>query len=174
MGTRNDTFLPQGSLVDTEALRKSYKPDQIKLLFVGESPPASGKFFYYKGAMTTFTALAFEKVFDRVFPDTSSFLKFFQHIGCFLEDLCLEPVDKMNPKERTTMLTDATESFSHRLRDYSPEAIVIVLKRIEPYVKEALRKAKISAPIYTLPFPGFGHQKNYINKLYEILRTHFK
>jgi hypothetical protein len=172
-------FGPNGAFLknlpmDTEALRESYKPFQIKLLFVGESPPASGKFFYHKGAMTTFTSRAFEKVFNRVFSDTHSFLNFFRLSGCYLEDMCLEPVDKMTPKERTMMLKDSIEYFSSRLKEYSPEAIVIVLKRIESHVKEALKKAKISCPIYTLPFPGFGHQKNYIKELCKILQNHLK
>ena len=160
--------------MDTEALRKSYKPIQIKLLFVGESPPASGRFFYQKGALTTSTSKAFEKIFDKVFSDTQSFLSFFQLTGCYLEDICLEPVDKLPPKQRTMMLKDSKENFSSRLKEYRPEAIVIVLKRIESHVKKALKKAKISCPIYTLPFPGFGYQKSYINKLCEILKKHLQ
>jgi hypothetical protein len=160
--------------MDTETLRKSYKPDQIKLLFIGESPPQSGNFFYDKGSLTSFTLRAFEKVFDRVFSDTHSFLFFFRSSGCYLEDICLEPVDKLPPKERTLMLKDSIEYFSGRLKEYHPEAIVIVLKGIESHVKTALRKAEISCPIYTLPFPGFGRQKNYINKLCEILQNHLQ
>ena len=160
--------------MDIEKLRKSYKPDRIKLLFIGESPPQSGNFFYNKGSLTSFTLRAFEKVFGRVFSDTHSFLIFFRLSGCYIEDICLEPVDKLFPKERTMMLKDSVEYFSGRLKEYSPEAIVIVLKRIESHVKEALRKAKINCPIYTLPFPGFGQQKNYINKLCEILQKHLQ
>jgi hypothetical protein len=160
--------------MDTETLRKSYKPDQIKLLFIGESPPQSGNFFYHKSSLTSFTSRAFEKVFDRVFSDIHSFLIFFRLSGCYLEDICLEPVDKLPPKERTMMLKDSIEYFSRRLKEYSPEAIVIVLKRIESPVKQALRKAKISCPIYTLPFPGFGHQKIYIRKLRKILKNHLQ
>lgn len=160
--------------MDTETLRKSYKPDQVKLLFIGESPPQRGNFFYDKGSLTSSTLRAFEKVFDRVFSDTHSFLIFFRLSGCYLEDICLEPIDKLPPKERTLMLKDSIEYFSSRLKEYSPEAIVIVLKRIESHVKAALRKAKISCPVYTLPFPGFGHQKNYINTLCEILQKHLQ
>ena len=39
--------------MDTEAVRARYRPNRIATLFVGESPPASGKFFYYEN-----TALA--------------------------------------------------------------------------------------------------------------------
>lgn len=160
--------------MDTETLRKSYKPDRIKLLFIGESPPRSGNFFYNKGSLTNFTSRAFEKVFGRVFSDTQSFLIFFRLSGCYLEDICLEPVDKLSPKERTMMLKGSVEYFSVRLKGYSPVAIVIVLKRIESHVKKALRKADIRCPIYTLPFPGFGQQKNYITKLCEILQNHLQ
>lgn len=160
--------------MNTETLRKSYKPDQIKLLFIGESPPQSGNFFYHKGSLTSSTSRAFEKVFDRVFSDTHTFLIFFRLRGCYLEDICLEPVDKLPPKERAMMLKDSTEYFSSRLREYRPEAVIIVLKRIESHVKEALRKAKITCPVYTLPFPGFGQQKNYINKLCVILQKHLQ
>jgi hypothetical protein len=33
--------------MDREAVRAQYRPQRIATLFVGESPPASGKFFYY-------------------------------------------------------------------------------------------------------------------------------
>ena len=29
-----------------ERLRRQYRPEHIRLLFIGESPPASGRFFY--------------------------------------------------------------------------------------------------------------------------------
>jgi hypothetical protein len=29
-----------------ESLRQSYRPQQVRVLFVGESPPAGGTFFY--------------------------------------------------------------------------------------------------------------------------------
>jgi hypothetical protein len=32
--------------VETEALRNVYRPERVRVLFVGESPPVSGAFFY--------------------------------------------------------------------------------------------------------------------------------
>jgi hypothetical protein len=32
--------------IGREHLRKHYRPDRVRILFVGESPPASGRFFY--------------------------------------------------------------------------------------------------------------------------------
>ena len=34
-------------MMDRESVRAQYRPQRIETLFVGESPPASGKFFYY-------------------------------------------------------------------------------------------------------------------------------
>jgi hypothetical protein len=31
---------------EREALRESFRPKPIRILFVGEAPPASGRFFY--------------------------------------------------------------------------------------------------------------------------------
>lgn len=160
--------------MDIEALRKSYQPDQIKALFIGESPPASGKFFYCEGAMTAYTARAFEMVFDRAFPDTTSFLKFFQVKGCYLDDICLTPVDKLPPKQRRFMLNDSVAPFALRLAEYNAEIIIVVLKRILPYVERAVSMANVISLVYSLPFPGFGHQKKYIEGLSEILQRHLK
>jgi hypothetical protein len=45
--------------MDTEKVRMSYKPGNIKMLLVGESPPASGDFFYVRSMMTVYTAKVF-------------------------------------------------------------------------------------------------------------------
>ena len=43
-----------------EKIRASYRPENIKVLFVGESPPESGDFFYVESLMTTFVSRPFE------------------------------------------------------------------------------------------------------------------
>jgi len=49
-------------MVKTEDIRKSYLPNDVKILFLGEAAPASGKFFYKGDQATSFTQKAFEKV----------------------------------------------------------------------------------------------------------------
>src|SRR5258708_15513474 len=80
--------------VARERLRKRYRPDRVRILFVGESPPASGRFFYqadsglYRAVRDTFLT---------AFPplQKTAFLDSFRSLGCYLVDLCGEPVDKM-------------------------------------------------------------------------------
>ena len=69
-----------------ERLRKRYRPERVQILFVGESPPASGRFFYqadsglYRAVKETFlTAIA---------PlAKNDFLDSFRSLGCYLVDL---------------------------------------------------------------------------------------
>ena len=159
--------------MDTERIRKSFKPDRIKLLLVGESPPASGQFFYVRSLMTKYTSRAFETVFRIDFSDTTSFLKFFQNKGCYLEDLTMTPVNKMPTVEREKTLELGIIRLSKKLIDFDPEAIVIVLKKIERYVKNAISIAGLSCPVYSLPFPGNGHQNRFIKDLSTVLEKHY-
>ncbi len=159
--------------MDTEKVRMSYKPVSIKLLLVGESPPASGQFFYVRSLMTIYTSRAFETVFSKSFVNTSAFLEFFQDKGCYLEDLTTTPVNKMSTVEREKTLEQGVILLSKKLIDYNPEAIVIVLKKIERYVKNAIRITGLSCPVYTLPFPGNGHQNRFIQGLSIILEKHY-
>jgi hypothetical protein len=159
-------------LMDIEAVRRSYKPEKIRLLLVGESPPASGEFFYLKSNMTIYTSKAFEQVFLRTFHDIVSFLRFFRQIGCYLDDLCLTPVDKMPTLERKALLEESVGPLSERLKKFNPEAIAIVLKRIVLHVQQAIEMAGLTCPVYTLPFAGMGHQNKYIEELSEILKIY--
>jgi len=45
---------------NTEQLRQSFKPDNIRMLLVGESAPASGQFFYNQSRMTGYVTKAFK------------------------------------------------------------------------------------------------------------------
>lgn len=160
--------------MNIEELRLSCKPESIRLLFVGESPPASGDFFYNKSRMTIYTQRAYEKACGISFSDHKSFLDYFQNSGCYLDDLSTIPVDDRKSSEREEILQKSIAAFSSRLKDYRPDAIIIFLKKIEAYIKEAYNEAQLTCPIYTLPFPGNSHQNKYIDKLTEILKKHMK
>jgi hypothetical protein len=159
--------------MDVGALRRSYRPEKVHVLLIGESAPASGKFFYHKGAMTTFTARAFDRVYGTTYAndkDKSAFLRFFQRRGCYLEDLCLTPVNTMRPGERARALQASVPSLSQRIRDVEPAVVVAVLRRIAPYVREALAGRSVNFQV--LPFPGSGHQNAYIDGLSDLLRRY--
>src|SRR5690242_11432639 len=82
-----------------ERLRRQYLPSRVRILFVGEAPPASGRFFYQADS-GLYRAL--RATFNRAFPDMEGidFLKAFRDRGCYLVDLCGRPVDRLRPKSR--------------------------------------------------------------------------
>jgi hypothetical protein len=76
------------SMDKVEATRRAFKPQKIMTLFVGESAPASGDFFYYgTSAMTRYMRQAFEGAFGL----TDDFLASFKAFGWYLDDLVLVP-----------------------------------------------------------------------------------
>lgn len=160
--------------METESIRKKYFPARMKLLLIGESPPHNGKFFYVNSAMTTFTSRPFECVFDLKFSGNQEFLQYFQEAGCFLDDLCHKPVDHLPPIEREVELEKNVPNLAKRLEEWQPEVICIVLRKIEKYVRDAIQKSGINPSVYVLPFPGNGHQGEFMDKLTEIVRIHLK
>jgi hypothetical protein len=61
-----------------EAARAKFRPERITTLFVGESAPSSGKFFYYGNtAMTRYMRSAVElaRLWGRRFPGTLQSLR---------------------------------------------------------------------------------------------------
>jgi hypothetical protein len=159
--------------MDTEKVRVSYKPEKIKLLFIAESPPASGQFFYRRSMMTTYTSRAFAQVFNRSFDSATDFLNFFQKKDCYLEDMTSTPVNKMSAVDREKTIEMGISQLTEKIRVYIPEAIVIMLRKIERYAKKAITSAGVTCPVYTLPFPGNGNQNKFIHGLIVILHRHY-
>jgi hypothetical protein len=159
--------------MDNEELRRSYRPDKIKILLVGESAPVSGKFFYRKSAMTTFTARVFESVYGQAFEDTADFLRCFKANGCYLDDLSLVPVNAMGPVARGRALRESIQSLAKRIIEMEPQVVVAVLRKIGPHVRQAVQFAGLPIVFRSLPFPGQGHQKKYMAGLESILRRKY-
>jgi hypothetical protein len=130
-----------------EDLRKSFRPNSIKTLFVGESAPQSGKFFYSQNT-------GLYRAMQQAFHANDHFLAEFQAGGFYLDDLSLVPVNGMEPGERRRQCAASVASFSLRLVEYQPQTIVILLRSIDQWVREAVRRAGIRSTIYNVTYPG--------------------
>jgi hypothetical protein len=145
-----------------EAIRERYRPERIKTLFVGESPPYSGAFFYCGGnAMLTHMQRAVEVALSVAFGESGNFLKCFKAYGWYLDDLVLTPVNNLTKSQRNAKCRDAQKCLAGRIAAYRPEAIVSLLIRIKPFVDGAAIKAHSNAPRYAVPFPGMGQQERF-------------
>ena len=158
--------------MEIEKLRASYKPTDVKILIVGESPPVGGTFFYDRSKMTIYTKKAFENAFNKSFVDEKEFLDFFKSQNCYLDDICLTPVNNMEKQQREQMLQNSIADFSKRLKSYQPDVIIVALKKIAMYTQQAIELSGVKSKYYQIPFAGNGWQNKYIEELEKILKHH--
>jgi hypothetical protein len=142
-----------------EVTRAQYRPERITTLFVGESAPISGDFFYYgNNAMLTYMRRAIESSTGQSGGD---FLARFKAYGWYLDDLVLTPVNHLKGLPRKEKLIEAQSTLATRMAEYQPLAIVSLLKSIKDIVEAAAVAAHSNAPCYSVPFPGMGQQANF-------------
>ncbi len=156
-------------MTTVETLRERFKPASITVLFVGESPPSGGTFFYagnsnlYRHSVQAFRGAFGESV-------GSNFLASFAALGCYLDDLCLEPINDMNDRERRAARVAGEAPLSRRLRTYSLKAIIGIGYGCEPNFSRAHRAADVNAPLHMLPFPNWPSQRRqYVEELTALL-----
>jgi len=148
---------------ELEKLRSSYRPRHITTLFVGESPPHSGAFFYKDDSQ-----LCHEM--KKAFGDSASFLSEFQVNGFFLDDLVLYPINHMEGAERNEHRWKGVPSLAQRMKNYQPSTVIALMCAIKPMVIEAICKAGLShVQLYVTPFPSHGNQKRFRAKMAEVM-----
>jgi hypothetical protein len=151
-----------------ELLRESFRPSEGKVLFVGESRPAEGAFFYRDDsrlAKYTAEAMGFGG------ESRSRFLQEFRSAGCFLVDLCTAPVNQLPRRERLAARHNAEQSLAARLKGINPRAIIIVMKGIAASVDRVMSAVTLDIPRFVLPFPAQGHQREYVSELQNVITT---
>lgn len=149
-----------------EALRARYRPDPIKVLFVGESAPAGGRFFYAT------TGQVFQSFKQALAPDlggSDAFLDRFRDAGLYLDDLVLTPVNHLTPQQRMARNADAAPALAARIASYQPRVIVGFAKRIALPLAQAHARSGVACPLHIVSFPGNGQQANFRRELAEIL-----
>jgi hypothetical protein len=155
-----------------ETLRSSYRPPEVGVLFVGESPPAGGTFFY---AADSGLYRATRDAFYDAIPELrgGDFLQQFATAGCYLEDLCRAPVNHLSASDRLNARRLAEEILAASLRDLQPRAIVVLLKAIVPNVARAATLAGIAdveRHAVTYPSRWHKHRVAYRIELAELVR----
>lgn len=158
-------------------ISSKWRPKRIKLLLIGESPPAQEKnyFFYAPNSdLYNFTKKAFENVYKDKINEYSTFLNFFMDLGCFLDDLCEEPINYIKDKNlRKREWQDSVQSLKRRFIKYHPLITICIMIQIQEYVQEAIQQSVVNTKYLQLPFPAFNKKNinNYIAGLSEILKS---
>ena len=136
-----------------QALRLQFRPEKVRMLFIGEAPPASGRFFY-QGDSGLYRAIrdVFHEV-DHSITD-ENFLCTFQRCGCYLIDVCGSPVDNLDRKPRRAACIAGELLLSRRIRRLQPESIVSLLRAIRGNIERAASRADWHGVILDVPYPG--------------------
>ena len=139
--------------VRSDSARRRFRPSLVRLLFIGESPPASGRFFYH-GDSGLYRAM--RDTFRAVDPgiDDENFLPVFQASGCYLIDLCPEPVDHLSSELRRAACRAGEAKLSRTIARLQPLMIATVVRSIERNVTRASCRAGWHGPFIHLPYPG--------------------
>jgi hypothetical protein len=150
-----------------EAVRARYRPERIMTLFVGESAPASGKFFYFGD--TAMTRNMERALTAAGLTGSGDFLQNFKALGWYLDDLVLIPVNQLDGSQRKAMCLAAEKSLADRIAEYRPLAIVSLMFGIRDIVESAATMAGSKADRYAVPFPGMGQQVRFQRAMENIL-----
>ena len=152
-----------------EKKRNDFKPSKTKILFVGESRPSGGTFFYDKNSdLYRYT----KKSFENVGIDFS--LAKFKEMECWLYDVCKEPIDfiKSNSAKRK-IIEKYIPDLIKIIKTLSPKYIIVVKKTCMEKVFSSILEIGYSenSDAFNTSFPSCGNQKKYVNELTRILRN---
>jgi hypothetical protein len=156
---------------ERESLREAFRPKQIRLLFVGEAPPASGRFFY---SQNSGLYRAMREAFQRVDPrvNDENFLRIFQASGCYLTDLSPEPIDQLEPGPRRHARISGEALLAKKIVELRPKKIAPLLRAIASHVSRAAALANWRGELIQLPYPGrwSHHRAEFVKLLRPALR----
>jgi hypothetical protein len=139
-----------------EGLRRRYRPSRVRVLFVGEAPPSSGRFFYQRDS-GLYRAL--RQAFLAALPrePARDFLLTFRARGCYLVDLCGEPVDDLDAEARAALRRAGEAALARTIRRLRPETVVTLVRAIVPNVRRAEADAGWEGERLDVPYPGRWH-----------------
>jgi len=146
-------------------LTARYRPDVVRVLFVGESSPA-GETHFYRGNSQLLRATrdGFERGLGARLE--APFLEWFRDLGCWLVDLSDCPFDEIPAAQQPAAVDAAIARLAATLQELRPERIVVVLRRIAPAVQEAADEAGLlELPIHLLPYPTRQWRPVYVEEL---------
>ena len=149
---KSEPVRPRSTLA-RERLRRKYRPARVRLLFVGEAPPASGHFFYqadsglYRAILEAF-AIALPTMQE------GGFLESFRDLGCYLVDLCRDPVDRLSRGQRRKTWLESEARLGAMLKRLRPRVVITLVRSVAPSVRRAQELANWAGPHVELPYPG--------------------
>jgi len=157
---------------DNEQLRARYRPEPVRWLFIGESSPASGRFFY-RANSNLFHAVrrAFEEAFGPM-PAGTGFLEEFQRRGAWLVDMVDRPINRTRGRPRADAVDAGIGQLATTMAEARPAMVIAVKATLEGPVRRAAQTAGIQPDaIHVLPFPVRQWRLPFVRELTGALLT---
>lgn len=168
-----------------KVLRNRYKPEEIKLIFLLESPPANGAYFYDPESLhNEFLFMAMMKIIGFRCDNLNREIKIlglnrFQEEGYFLIDATYQPVnDIFNPDVKNNKIFQDSELLLADLNELKAKEnktpIILVKTNIFTLYNDFLteRDFNIYNENITVPFPSTGQQISFHQRIDEVLCCH--
>ncbi len=149
-----------------ERLRARYRPSDIVVLFVGESAPAGGSFFYQADSNLFFATREACDLAFRGVPEGRDFLHWFKEKGFWLYDLAGRPVNRQRGRPRKLAVSAGVAKLAELIADTEPDFVIAVKTSIEADLRQAADRASIRGNrILILPFPLYQWREVYVREL---------
>lgn len=155
-------------------MRDAYKPETMRAIFILESPPKSGKYFYNPAG----------NVNEQLFKALMQFagiehgkkeegLRQFRDRGFFVVDASYQPVNNLKGKARDNKILEEYGALVHDLNFINPDRtipLILVKKNICKLMEPRLKNAgfKVANDGVSVPFPGSGRQRDFRERIARI------
>jgi hypothetical protein len=155
-------------------MRNDYVPENLRTVFVLESPPKSGEYFYNSnGRVTEQLFSAMMRVLRLSVSSKAAGLRAFQRRGFIVVDASYEPVNGLPDKAREKKILESFPSLVSDLISLDPAKsvpLVVVKANICRLLKPRLsREGFTIANSEDIPFPGTGRQKEFHERVELVL-----
>jgi hypothetical protein len=163
----------------TEALRVSFKPTHVKVLYVGESAPAANPngrvapAFFYSGRGQVFSNV--RNVLSPNIDVAGEFLDAFKAAGFYLDDLIPFPVDKgvVSNQQRKALAVEYAPNLAERIAEMRPAYVISLMRRhVGEQVQRAVQLSGTEAEFRLSHFPGNGQQGRFAKDMASFFGKH--
>jgi len=157
-------------------LRNHYRPTKLTTVFVLESPPASGKYFYDDNGFVSEPLFSAMMELLNFAPQTKQEgLEYFSRAGHFLVDATYEPVNELKGKAREKVILNNYENLVKDLRGLGDPKIinfVLIKANICRLLQQKLKSDGFNVVNngVIVPFPSTGQQGRFREKISAIFK----
>lgn len=151
--------------------RNHYRPKDIKLCFIFESPPAHGGYFYDSSGRVTellFRSLM-KTLFNRNFDSKDKGLSHFQKEGYYLANPIYTPVNKVSDKKADEMILENYDAFKKDLiaEGLKDVPLILVKSNVWRLLKDRLTEDGFNVlnREVMIPFPMHYHFESFKEKV---------